>query len=316
MSAALLYGGSCLGLLLLLIIKWVRGQPIPSIPKAARWRFVGAVVAGGVVSPVLMVLGLRLTTASTASLLLNIEGVFTALVAWLVFRENAGRRVVVGMATVVVGGVLLSIDATDGVALNVGALLIVGACLGWAIDNNLTQAASSADPVVVAALKGFGAAAVNGIIAVALGQPVPPPATTALTMLVGFAGYGLSLALFVVGLRHLGTARTGAYFGLAPFVGAAISIAFFGEVLTGWVLAAGALMALGLWLHLSERHDHEHVHDGLEHEHHHTHDAHHQHLHEHGETDVDGEGHSHWHRHEAMTHSHPHAPDLHHRHSH
>ena len=319
-GAALLYLGSGLGLLLLLFIKWLRGQAIAPIPRGARLRFVGAIVAGGVVAPVLLLLGLRLTLASTASLLLNLEGVLTAIIAWVVFRENVDRRVLLGMACIVAGGVVISVDSSGAFAFDVGALLVAGACLGWAIDNNLTQAASSADPMVVAGVKGLVAGAVNGAIAVALAQPFPAVDVAALTMLAGFVGYGLSLAFFVMGLRHLGTARTGAYFGAAPFVGALASVLLLHEPF-GWrLLLAGALMIAGLWLHLSERHSHEHTHEVIEHEHEHSHDAHHQHAHD-GESDGDDDRddrlrHTHRHRHEPLVHTHAHTPDVHHRHGH
>ena len=315
-GAALLYLGSGIGLLLLLLMKRVRGQPIAPLPAAARLHFAGAIVAGGVVAPVLLLMGLRATAASTSSLLLNLEGVLTAVIAWVVFKENVDRRVFVGMVAIVAGGVVLSVDAGGGFAFDVGALFVVGACAAWAIDNNLTQAASSADPLLVAGLKGFVAGVVNLVIALVLGQSLPPPSTTALLGVVGFCGYGLSLALFVIGLRHLGTARTGAYFSAAPFVGVLLAVLVFDEPFGVRLVVAGVLMAFGLWLHLSERHSHEHRHDLLEHEHLHTHDEHHQHEHAAGVDVSDGKPHSHPHRHEPLVHTHAHTPDIHHRHDH
>ena len=311
-GAALLYLGSGVGLLLLLGLKLLRAQQVALIPKGARLRFVGAIVAGGVVAPALLLMGLRVTAASTASLLLNLEGVLTAVIAWVVFKENMDRRILLGMLAIVTGGVVLSVDASGGFAFDVGALFVAAACLGWAIDNNLTQAASSADPLLVAGLKGLVAGIVNVVIALALHQPFPiGVGSAALTMAAGFCGYGLSLTFFVLGLRHLGTARTGAYFGAAPFVGAVLSIVFLDEPF-GWrLLVAGGLMGVGLWLHLSERHEHEHTHEALEHEHEHTHDEHHQHEHE----GVVAK-HTHRHRHVPLTHKHAHTPDLHHRHNH
>lgn len=314
-GAALLYLGSGVGLLVLLLIKRLRGQPIAPIPHTARLRFVGAIVAGGVVAPVLLLLGLRLTQASTASLLLNLEGVLTAVIAWVVFRENVDRRVLVGMACIVVGGVVISFTPGGGIGFDEGAVFIALACLGWAIDNNLTQAAASADPLLVAGLKGLVAGVVNSVMAMVLPQPLPAVDVGALLLLVGFGGYGLSLAFFVMGLRHLGTARTGAYFGAAPFVGALASVLLLDEA-WGWrLLVAAALMAAGLWLHLTEEHIHEHAHEALEHDHEHTHDAHHQHAHVDG-IEAGDTPHSHPHRHEPMVHSHTHTPDLHHRHGH
>jgi drug/metabolite transporter (DMT)-like permease len=313
-GAALLYLGSGLGLLLLLGIKRLRNEVVAPIPSKARVRFIGAVVAGGIVAPVLLLVGLQATAASTASLLLNTEGVLTAVIAWVVFKENVDRRVLLGMLAIVAGGVVLSVDPNGGLGLDVGALFVIAACAGWAIDNNLTQAASAADPMLVAGLKGLVAGPVNIGIAFGLGQTFPTIGAGGLLMAAGFAGYGLSLTFFVLGLRHLGTARTGAYFGAAPFVGATLSIVVLGEPFSARLVAAGGLMALGLWLHLSERHAHEHRHEELEHEHEHVHDEHHQHEHD-AAVAVD-EPHTHRHRHGPQQHAHAHTPDLHHRHGH
>lgn len=195
-----------------------------------------------------------------------------------------------------------------------GAFAITGACLAWAADNNLTRNASAADPVQIAMLKGLCTGAVNTSIALAFGAQLPPIGTLAAIGLIGLFGYGVSLVLFVLASRHLGTARTGAYFAPAPFVGALISLLFLREPLTAGLVIAGLLMAAGVWLHLTERHEHEHQHEPMEHEHLHTHDEHHQHGH--APSDQFGEAHSHPHRHEPLAHSHPHDPDIHHRHGH
>lgn len=233
-------------------------------------------------------------------------------IAWLVFRENVDRRLLFGAFAILVGAALLSWQGRA--SLDWGAVLIAGACLSWGIDNNLTRKLSSADPVQIAMLKGLIAGTVNVALAVAQGAVLPSAGTILAAGVVGFFGYGISLALFVLGLRHLGTARTGAYFSLAPFIGALLSLALLDEPVTVRLLTAGGLMAIGLWLHLTERHEHEHRHEAMEHEHRHTHDEHHQHAH--GPDVAIGEPHSHWHRHEPLVHRHPHYPDLHHRHSH
>jgi drug/metabolite transporter (DMT)-like permease len=193
-------------------------------------------------------------------------------------------------------------------------LLIAGACLCWGIDNNLTRKLSSSDPVQIAMLKGLVAGAVNLALALSQGAALPSGGTIAVVGVVGFLGYGVSLALFVLGLRYLGTARTSAYFSLAPFVGAVLAVAMLGEPLSMHLLVAGGLMGFGLWLHLAERHEHEHVHEPMEHEHRHRHDEHHQHAH--SASNPPGEPHTHWHRHVRLVHRHPHYPDLHHRHGH
>jgi drug/metabolite transporter (DMT)-like permease len=268
-------------------------------------------VFGGVLGPLLLMLGLSMTSASTASLLLNVEGFATMLIAWLAFRENVDRRLLVGALAIVAGAVLLSWSG-QGLQANWGALFVVLACLCWGIDNNLTRKVSAADPVQIATLKGLVAGATNLALALLAGAAWPAATLVAGGALNGFFGVGVSLVLFMLALRHLGAARTGAYFSLAPFVGAALSLVLLREPLTWQLLVAGALMALGLYLHLTERHAHEHVHEAIEHEHSHVHDAHHQHAHDGPVT----EPHTHWHRHEPVRHSHAHYPDLHHRHSH
>jgi drug/metabolite transporter (DMT)-like permease len=221
------------------------------------------------------------------------------------------RRLLLGAAAILAGAVVLSWRG-QGVSLGPGAALIAAACLAWGIDNNLTRKLSAADPVVIAMAKGLVAGAVNTGLAIGLGAALPAAGTTAAAAIVGFLGIGVSLVAFVLALRHLGAARTGAYFSLAPFIGALIAVVALGETMTPQLLVAGALMATGLWLHLAERHGHEHEHEGLEHDHVHTHDDHHQHAHDGPVT----EPHSHWHRHARLRHAQPHYPDLHHRHRH
>lgn len=312
--AGLLYLGSGLGLWTLRLLR-DRGFAAARMP-AGEWRwFGGAILAGGVLGPALLMAGLARTAAGDASLLLNLEAVLTALLAWLVFRENADRRIVLGMALIVAGGAMLAWpQAERGNSGILGPLAIAGACLCWAIDNNLTRKVSASDAVFVAGTKGLAAGATNCVLALAFGASLPPAPTVGAAMGIGFAGYGLSLVLFVLALRGLGAARTGAYFSTAPFMGAAIAVAGFHETATPAFWLAAALMAGGVWLHLTERHEHEHVHQALEHEHPHVHDAHHQHAHTFA---WDGsEPHVHPHRHEPLVHSHAHFPDLHHRHPH
>jgi drug/metabolite transporter (DMT)-like permease len=258
--------------------------------------------------------GLARTPASSASLLLNLEGVFTALLAWFVFHENFDRRIALGMAAIVAGGAVLSWEGRAELGGISGPLLIAGATLCWAVDNNLTQKVSARDPVQVATLKGLVAGTVNSLIATALGAAWPPLPRLAGALVLGFLSYGVSLVFFVFALRHLGTARTGAYFSSAPFVGAAVSLIVFRERPSVAFAAAAVLMAFGVWLHVTERHEHEHRHELLEHEHLHVHDEHHRHSH--SPNDPPGEPHSHPHCHEPMVHTHKHYPDIHHRHDH
>ncbi len=315
MLAGLLYLGSGVGLLIVrLLHRWSGGEVSEAPLRGADLPWLAAVVlSGGVAGPLLLMVGLAATPASMASLLLNLEGIFTLAIAWTVFRENVDLRVGIGAAAILTGAVLLS--WSGGVAgAGWGAVAIGGACLAWAIDNNLTRKLSTADPLQIAMIKGLAAGAVNVGLAAAL-QPQWPAAPTILAAgAVGFLGYGVSLVCFVLALRHLGAARTGAYFSLAPFVGALIAIVGFGDPVTPIFIAAAALMGLGLYLHLVEQHAHEHVHEPMTHEHRHTHDAHHQHAH--GPSDPAGEPHTHVHAHARIVHRHPHFPDVHHRHPH
>lgn len=315
MLAGLLYLGSGLGLGIVHLGRRSLGIEPPEAPlRRADLPWLAAViVAGGVVGPVLLMLGLSVTPASSAALLLNLEGLATMGIAWAVFRENADRRIVLGALCILAGAALLSWQGAAG-GVGWGALAIVGACLAWGIDNNLTRKLSASDPVQIAMLKGLVAGAVNLALALWHGAALPPAGLLLGAGIVGFLGYGVSLVLFVLALRHLGAARTGAYFSMAPFIGTVLALVLFGEPLGMRLVAAAALMGVGLYLHLVEHHEHEHEHDELVHEHVHAHDEHHQH--EHGPGVPIGEPHVHKHRHAPMIHRHPHFPDLHHRHTH
>lgn len=314
--AGLLYLGSGAGLALLWVVRSrVLGTSSEASLRAADVPWLaGAIVSGGVIGPVLLMIGLSLTPGSTSSLLLNMEGVFTAALAWIVFRENYDSRVMLGMAAIVLGGVVLSWGGAMELHGWLGPVAVAGACLAWAVDNNLTRKVSGGDPVQVACLKGGLAGATNLLIALSLGARLPAPLTVAAAGAVGFLGYGLSLACFVLSLRHLGTARTGAYFSTAPFIGAILSLVLLRDTITLPLLAAAALMGLGVWLHLTERHVHDHIHDEIDHNHRHDHDEHHEHEHPGGLAAV--ESHAHRHRHAPVRHAHPHYPDLHHDHVH
>ncbi len=276
--AGLLYLGCGLGLA---AIRLLRDRSWKTSGLAAdEWRWFGAaIVFGGVLGPILLVFGLTRIEASAASLLLNLEAVFTAVLAWIVFKENADRRIVLGMLLIVAGGAVLAWDA-----------------------------------LFIAGTKGLAAGMANTALALSLGAALPAWPAASAAMAVGFIGYGLSLVLFVMALRGLGSARTGAYFSTAPFIGAAVSILLLNEPTPAPFWFAASLMGLGVWLHLTEHHAHEHTHEPLEHAHRHVHDAHHQHEHD---FEWGGkEPHSHFHRHASITHKHPHYPDIHHRHEH
>lgn len=308
--AGLLYFGSGLGLTLYRV---VTRAPAVRLPAHELPWFVGAVASGGIVGPVLLMFGLTGMPASGASLLLNAEGAFTALLAWFAFRENFDRRIAWGMAAILAGAAILSWPGEARFAGIWPALAVLGACVAWGIDNNLTRKVSLTDATWIASVKGLVAGTVNLVLAGLLGASLPPAVNIAGAMVVGLLAYGISLVLFVVGLRHLGTARTGAYFSVAPFFGTILAVVI-GDTVTLPLLIAGALMALGVWLHLTERHEHPHTHEPLEHEHEHIHDEHHQH--EHDQPVEPGVKHSHRHRHRPLTHVHAHFPDSHHRHDH
>lgn len=310
----LLYLGSGLGLGLIRLVR-DRGWASSGLARGEWPWLLGAILFGGVLGPVALLVGLAHTRGSTASLLLNLEAVLTALIAWLAFKENADRRIVLGMAAIVAGGVVLSWPmGPTGASDWAGPLAVAAACVCWAIDNNLTRKVSASDALFIASSKGLMAGAFNTGLALTLGGVLPATATVLTTMLVGLLGYGVSLVLFVLALRGLGAARTGAYFSTAPFLGAALALPLLGEHATPAFWVAAALMGLGVYLHLTEQHTHEHTHEAMAHSHRHVHDAHHQHTHDFAWDAA--QPHTHWHVHTAITHKHPHFPDIHHRHSH
>jgi drug/metabolite transporter (DMT)-like permease len=312
--AALLYLGSGIGLALVRLVSRFLNRD--GRATSERLRLTGsiwlglAILFGGVIGPVLLMAGLTYTPASSASLLLNLEGVFTALLAWFVFRENFDRRIALGMTSIMAGAAVLSWQGGFSIADYIGPAAVIGACLAWALDNNLTRKVSLTDPVQIAMLKGLVAGPVNLLLAFAVGGTLPTISLIAMAAALGFIGYGISLVLFVLALRELGTARTGAYYSTAPFVGALIAVLIFGEPITFSLIVAGLLMLVGVWLHLTERHEHEHLHEPLTHTHRHSHDLHHQHNH--SPDDPPGEMHTHRHTHVQLRHRHAHYPDAHH----
>ena len=316
MLAGLLYAGSGLGLAAILAIRRIaagnRGNLVVPSRDDLRW-LAGAILFGGIVGPILLMWGLRSTAASTASLLLNLEGAFTAVLAWFAFRENFDRRIALGMALILGGGVLLS-WTPEAMMVSPGALLVIAACFCWGVDNNFTRKVAANDAMLIACLKGLVAGSVNLVLALVLGDRIPSASVAVTAGVVGLLSYGISLTLFVVALRSLGTARTGAYFSVAPFFGATLALVVQHEPVTATLAAAATLMAAGVWLHVTERHIHAHQHARLQHAHAHVHDEHHVHDHEPGWDGV--EPHRHPHEHPPLRHAHAHVPDIHHRHEH
>jgi len=313
MLAGLLYLGSFAGLTLASLF---RRTSQPKGPREAALRggdyiyLAGSILAGGLAAPLFLLYGLKAAEASVASLLLNLEGVLTALVAYLFFREHVGRWTWASAVVMLTASSILTYaPGTAGWQARNGPPLVLASALMWALDNNLTRELSHRDPYMIARLKGLASGAANVLIAFAAGAALPPSIPLAGSLMLGALSYGASLVLFIYALRNLGASRTGAYFGAAPFIGVAVSVALLGEGLTARIISASALMLAGLWLILKEYHEHEHTHAELCHDHAHVHDEHHDHVH--GEETAGP--HSHMHTHKGLTHSHAHVPDIHHR---
>ena len=317
--AGFLYLGSGLGSWLLFAARSTgsRGRHAEAhLARADLPWLLGAVLAGGVGAPILLLLGLNRTPASTASLLLNFEAVATTLIAVLAFKEAVDRRILWAVGLITLASILLTWTG-GGWGLSLGALGILGACLLWGLDNNFTRQISAKDPLIIVGIKGLGAGSFSIVLALLLGKSLPGLGAVGLALLVGAISYGLSIQLFILALRGLGAARTGALFGLAPFVGTGLSLLFLGDRPQVLFWAALPVMLLGAWLMLTENHQHYHVHEALEHTHAHSHpDEHHVHEHPLDEYPLVNGKHAHAHRHAETAHDHPHAPDLHHRHGH
>lgn len=313
--AALLYAGAAIALWIALLLR-------PRVVDAALRRadlpkLAGVVLLGGVAAPIALLTGLSHVSAATSSLLTNLEGPFTLLLALLVFGEHLSRRALVGALAIFAGAALLTFGGSSGTNQLTGIALIVAACLFWAIDNNLTQALTVRDPLQLVVIKASVAAVINFGLALALeGWNAIPLTALLAALLLGAGSYGISILLDTVALRHLGAAREAALFALAPFIGFVVSLLLFGLSLTAAAVAALVAMAIGTVLLLTERHDHEHTHEPFAHDHVHAHDEHHRHVHTGAEPPLDPRRgtHSHEHRHAELTHQHPHTSDVHHRH--
>ena len=309
--AGLLYIGAAL------FVLPVIGTKLPSRHAVRRSsaRLIAAVVLGGAVGPVLLASGLSHAPAATASLLLNLELVFTTVLAYFVFREHLGPRVVAGTALVVVASATLGWSGdTD---LRWGAILIAGACLCWGVDNCVTANLDELAPAHITLVKGVVAGGANLMIGLTVdGAPAGWPIIGALV--VGGFGYGMSITLWVAGARDLGAARGQLVFATAPFVGAVVAWTVFSDTVTARVVVSLLIAAVGVSFVLRSGHEHDHRHDPVEHDHEHVHpDDHHQHVHPDIDIDAAGETrHQHPHRHHVLVHAHPHVPDLHHRHDH
>jgi drug/metabolite transporter (DMT)-like permease len=314
--AGLFYLGSGLGIFIILLVNTIHGKNKKEhFYRKDFWLLFLVTIIGGGLAPLFLMYGLIQISASSASLLLNLEAVFTALCAWIIFKEHTSRRLIAGMVLIVLGSILLTWSGHAMTSNIYGVISVSIACLLWALDNNVTRIISGLDPLKIVCIKSLGAGSVNTIIAFLLGAKFSiQPEIIASSMLVGFICYGISLVCFVLALRHIGTARTGAYFSSAPFIGAILAIVMFGEPITLQLITAVFLMGIGVYMHLTEEHSHEHTHEKMIHSHSHAHDDHHQHAH--SDDDSVDEPHVHLHEHEPLKHFHPHYPDIHHRHKH
>ena len=309
-TAALLYAGAA-------IVAWVLRQPPAKEAQLRRadWpRLLAMAGMGAVVGPVALSWGLQHTSGSSASLMLTLEAVFTAVLAWRWYGEVMDRRVVLAMALLLAGGMALIVD--QGLVGQVqvwGLLAVMLATAAWGVDNTLSRGVAERDPGQVVLVKAFLGVTATASLAWIRQEPVPGMLATVALLLIGVSGYGLSLRFYLLAQRAFGAGRTGSVFAFAPFIGAVGAYALGDRSVTRWLQLGGALMAWGVVLHLAEHHEHEHEHEAMEHEHSHTHeDGHHNHTHEGMPTGP----HSHRHIHEPLRHSHPHVPDLHHQHRH
>ncbi len=316
--AALLYLGSGLILLLIKCLQRISRRSVEAEAPITRSDFgwlAGAVFAGGVAAPIVLMFSLRSTPAATASLLLNFEGVATTVIAALVFKEAIGRRAGWAILCTTVASILLSLNLSGDWGISIGALGILAACVLWGIDNNFTRNISAKDPLTIVTIKGLSAGSFSLILALILRSPLPVLEVALRAMILGGISYGLSVVLFVRAMRGLGAARASALFSVAPLAGVILSLLLFREMPNVLFVVALPLMIAGTLLVLNEQHGHVHVHATVAHEHRHQHADEH-HAHESSEAAAYDQAHSHEHEHPQIEHEHGHMPDTHHRHSH
>ena len=308
LMAALLYLGSGTGISLVKLY-----QRLTRIQREAGIRapdvkwLAGAILTGGILAPIILMISLQNTRASTASLLLNFEGVGTTLIALFFFRESISRRALAAIFVITLASIFLSTNFTGGFGFSPGALGVILACLLWGLDNNFTRNISAKDPLTIVAWKGLVAGTFSLLLGLFLGERLPAPASILSILLLGFVSYGFSTMLFIYAMRGLGAARTSALYGTAPLAGVLLSFIIFRDPITLLFVLAAALMAAGALLLANEEHAHFHIHMPVLHEHRHRHDE----FHEHDTTNI---AHSHEHAHPHTEHEHGHMPDIHHRH--
>lgn len=314
LMAALLYLGAGMGMLGISLYQLLNKKE----KKEAKMTFkempyILGMIGLDIAAPILLMVGLTLTTSSNASLLNNFEIVATSLIALLIFKETIGKRMWVAIGLITLSSMLLSLTDWSSLSFSVGSVFVVLACIAWGFENNCTRMLSLKDPLQIVIVKGFGSGIGSLIICAVLKEYSFNGLYIAFALLLGFVAYGMSIFLYIKAQRELGAARTSAFYATAPFIGVIISWIVLKEPMTASFMTALALMLLGTYFAVSEDHQHDHVHLNETHEHKHNHeDGHHNHQHDYA---IIGE-HSHEHSHEPIKHSHAHLPDLHHRHSH
>jgi len=314
LAAGLLYLGSGLGLLLLLLIQKKNIlKELRRLSLSHRIKFLGAILSGGILAPLCLVYGIQLASAFEVSLLLNLESVTTTLIAFLIFHEHVGKQVWIGKILLIIGGLMITLQPSGDVNFSTPALLVILACVLWGIDNNLTRDIEELSPSILASIKGLSAGLFNIFLAFFLKQESASAYQILANLGIGSISYGLSLVLFIRALRLIGSSRTSAYFATGPFIGMISSLILLGEQPPSYQWISAILMFFGVWTLYRETHTHQHTHAPVSHGHKHVHDVHHQHNHD----GIEGpEPHDHIHSHQTLTHSHTHWPDIHHRHKH
>jgi len=311
--AAFLYLGSGTGIFLVKLTQRMRSKDAEAgiKPPDIKW-LAGAIVSGGILAPIILMISLQNTPASTASLLLNFEGVGTTVIALLFFKEAISRRAWTAIVVITLASIFLSTNFGSSWGMSLGAFGVVFACVLWGVDNNFTRNISGKDPLAIVAWKGLVAGTFSFFLAFFLGNQLPALKSVFYILILGFVSYGLSTMLFIRSMRGLGAARTSALYGTAPLAGVLLSIVIFGEYPSFLFIIAAILMIGGALLLINEQHAHWHMHTTLIHEHSHSHKDP---SHGHADANAD-EIHSHEHEHPAEEHEHDHMPDIHHRHGH
>jgi drug/metabolite transporter (DMT)-like permease len=310
--AGLLYAGSGIGLFVILRRQRINfiGE-LRAMHPSHRWKLAASIISGGILAPLFLTYGIKWGLALEVSLLLNLETVTTTIFAWLFFREYVGQRVWLSKLLILVGAVLMTVVPGNTFAFSLPGLLIVGACIFWGLDNNLTRDIDDISPMTLACVKGLSAGTFLIVVAFALGIGVVTPIQVVSSLTIGAFSFGLSLVLFILALREIGASRTSTYFAAGPFFGMIFAVTILQENPSMIQCLSSLFMALGIFILHRERHEHMHTHEELEHRHFHRSDEHHQHSHDGTEGP---EPHTHTHKHVALTHSHVHWPDIHHRH--